>query len=154
MREKEDARKEREATSLAEREEQRAAKQVMAEAKKLGADTRKRREGLQRSHANHEEDGSVHHQRAEEAPRARRSSCWQLSLDGAPRVVDAGACQRKRCCAGARRGSECTKPQNLQALISGAKRLEALLMVNIRALLTQQAIDARTANCLAASTAA
>ena len=53
-----------------------------------------------------------------------------------------------------RKGSEYTKPQNLQALIGGAKRLEALLMVMTRALLKQQAIDARTANFLAASTAA
>ena len=53
-----------------------------------------------------------------------------------------------------RKGSEYMKPQNLQALIGGAKRLEALLMVMTRALLKQQAIDARTANFLAASTAA
>ena len=49
--EQENARTEREAESLAEREEQRAAKQAMVEAAKLEADTRKRREGMQRSHA-------------------------------------------------------------------------------------------------------
>ena len=56
--------------------------------------------------------------------------------------------------AGVRRGSEYTKPQNLQALIGGARRLEALLMVMTRAMLKQQTIDARTANLVAASTTA
>jgi hypothetical protein len=56
--------------------------------------------------------------------------------------------------AGIRRGSEYTKPQNLQALIGGAKRLEALLVLMTRAMLKQQTIDTRTANFLAASTTA
>ena len=56
--------------------------------------------------------------------------------------------------AGIRRGSEYMKPQNLQALIGGAKRLEALLILTTRALLKQQTIHARTANVSAANTAA
>ena len=48
--------------------------------------------------------------------------------------------------ASTRKGSEHMKPQNLQALIGGATRLEALLMVMTRAMLQQQPIDTRAAN--------